>query len=176
MNKIYYSPGGNRVVHAKIGDFETLVNGRTVMTPQTIRCCFGSAGTGRYATADPVVQAALEAHFLFGRDFILLEGKAAELLKDVRSLKEVVPEAAQIAEREALVKEARTLALRVDLVKATNQEIKAAIRRYLVEHQPVPIEVVSAPEPVVELPEVKETPQDVQVKRRGRPAKTEVRA
>lgn len=174
MNKIYYSPGGNRVVHAKIGDFETQINGRIVLTPQTVRCCFGSAGTGRYATADPVVQTALEAHLLFGRDFILLEGKAAELLKNVRSLQDVVPEAATMAERRELIEKAKKLGLRIDLVKATNPEIKAAITRYEVEHAPQPEPVVA--EPVAAEVESNDPPVEIPVRRRGRRPNSEIRA
>lgn len=177
MLKTYLSHSGNRRIYVRIGEIPYTANGRTTMIPENACCQFGSAGVGRYVTDDERIQQALEAHPLHNRDFILLEGKAAELLKNVKSLREIVPEAKDLNERERLIKEAKVLNLRLDLVKASNIEIKSAIDKEKTRLINVTsTELPPTPE-AKEIPEVEEKLVDEPVgKKRGRKPKARIEA
>lgn len=170
MKKIYYSPSGNRRIYVRIGEIPYVNNGRTEMIPENACCQFGSAGVGRYITDDERIHRALEAHPSFNRDFILFEGKAAELLANVKTLKEVVPNAAQIAEREELVREAKALHLQIDLLTEPTENIRAAIKKHKIELEARMAQLKTPPEvpeaPVVK--EAKEMPEVDAPRRRGR--------
>lgn len=157
MKKIYYSPSGNRRVWVEIGKISFVKNGITVMEPEMAKCQFGSTVPGRFETEDERVQIALEKHPSFNRDFILFEGKAAELLANAKTLREIVPNAKEMAERDQLVKEAQTLGIRIDLIKATNAELKAAVERHRVEML-AKTEMLVTPAEVPEAPQIKEAP------------------
>lgn len=157
MNKIYYSPSGNRRVYVKIGEKSFTRNGQTVIEPDTVRCQFGDFGPGRFATDDERVQAALEAHPTFNREFIAFEGEAAKLLANAKTLKEAIPDAKQIAAREEAVREAKALKLNLDLVKLSTADIQAAVSRHKIELE-AKMEVLVAPPEVPEAPQVKEMP------------------
>ena len=177
MKKIYYSPSGNRRIYVEIGKIPFTRNGMTVMEPETVKCQFGATLPGRFETDDERVQAALEKHPSFNRDFILFEGEAAKLLANAKTLIEVAPGAKEQQERAQLVKEAKTLGLRIDPIKATNTELKDAIERHKLDLQAktevlvTPAEVPEAPQvrEVAGLPEAGKIEPTVVIKKRGRP-------
>ena len=169
MLKTYISPSGNRKVYVRTGWREYMKNGSLMREPVNFGCQFMPL----FVTEDPIVQEALEKHEFFNHDFLPM----VKELEHFKTIRQIVPEAKGMDERDAVIKQAKIVGVAGNLVEMTTEQIKKAVENRKQELESPKVEPLAQDNIEADAPEMQEAPEAAEAearqsdapKKRGRP-------